>query len=60
MGLGRIRAALQAIDTELKMCELPIIGWSKLSDSPLRYKKRQLKAKVLGIVKHDRILNWRA
>lgn len=59
MNTQRIMIALSIIDTECLVCELAIIGWSKMTDTPLKYAKRQLKAKTLGIVKHDRMLNWR-
>lgn len=58
MGTGRIRAALQAIDTELKMCELSVVGWSHFYDTPLKKKKRQLKAHTKGLIHHDRIITW--
>lgn len=59
MNTRRIMIALSIIDTERLVCELAIVGWSKMTDTSLKYTKRQLKAKTLGIVKHDRILNWR-
>lgn len=58
MGTRRIRAALQAIDTELKICELGIIGRSHFHDTPLKKKKRRLKAHMKGLIHHDRIITW--
>lgn len=60
MNIQRIKKALSIIDAESWMCELAIIGWRKADDTPLKHTKRQLKAKAMGIVKHDRMLNWRS
>lgn len=58
MGTGRIRAALRAIDTEMKICELGTIGWSHFYDTELKKKKRQLKAHTKRLIHHDRIITW--
>lgn len=59
MNIKRTLLALSIITKEYRLSELGIIGWAKLNDSPLKKAKRQLKAKTLGIVEHDRVLNWR-